>query len=557
VKTRQSNSGWSNELSIKYRCARLVATVLRPGRVLPVTVIIVGLWCLIAWFLADALGEKRERQLIERETEVAENSAATISANIGLALAHLRSIPAMLTKDPAVIAVLARLGPSVQASPLPEYNRREIWLAEPELKVLGQRLGEIVTEVGVNQIWVMDAAGDCIVSGGFPNDALATGVNYADREYFRAGLGGQNGQQFAVGRTTNLPGLYYSSPVIMDGRFLGVVTVKIEMSNVAQLVKDPNIFVSDEYGVIILAGDKSLIMRSMPGSGVADVPSEDIQSRYKRTTFEPIHMTVAGRAGHSHLVWWNGEPTPYVLADHGRENEIVTIHVLRSLRAIEGLRHERLWVFVALAMTGGSFLVMMASVVVYLRGNIEHAREIGNANAELAALNAILAEQANTDPLTGCANRRHLMADLEAERRRGDRYESPFSVVLLDLDHFKDINDRYGHAAGDLALCHFVRVAGAVLRSTDVFGRFGGDEFAVLMPQTNAGDAAALADRIRNATKAFPVIVAGEAIYLGVSVGIAQWRAKEDDSLEVLLGRADAALYAAKNARSKSESGSA
>lgn len=524
---------------------------MRPGRVLPITLISIGLWCLVAWFLTSALSENREFRLIERESQVAESSAATISANIGLDLAHLRSVPAMLSKDPAVVSALQRWGPDAQTSPLPESQRRELWLAEPALKDMARRFGEILPDVGVNQIWVMNAAGDCIVSAGFSPEATATGVNYADRDYFRAGLRGQNGQQFAVGRTSNTPGMYYSSPVSADGRFLGIVTIKIEMDNLAQLIEDPNIFVSDENGVIILAGDKHLIMRSVPGNKIADVTREDLQNRYKQTVFEPIRLDPAFPVGQSQVVWWNGELMPYVLAIAGRQNDIVSVYVLRSLAVMKTLRRDRLWWFVSLAMTGASLLVMLAGATIYLRGNIEHGRAMAKANADLAELNAILERQANTDSLTGCANRRQFMSVLEAERRRASRYASSFSVVLLDLDHFKAINDHHGHAAGDKALCHFVDVTGSVLRSTDVLGRLGGDEFAILMPQTNDSAAAKLAERVRAAANATPIPVEGGEIRLALSAGVAQWRPESNETSGELLGRADANLYAEKNRRAE------
>ena len=544
-----TDNGGASELSIERRYSKFIAPILRPGRVLPITVISVGLWCLASWFWADVQRDSRELRLIEREREVAENTAQTISANIGLGLAHLRSIPAMLSKDPDVLSVLSRIGPDVQPSILPEDRRREVWLADPAMKNLSRRFTEILVDVGVNQIWVMNAAGDCIVSGGFPPGATATGVNYADRDYFRAGLLGQNGRQFAVGRTTNMPGLYYSSPISEKGRFLGIVTVKVEMGDLARMVRDPDVFVSDENGVVILAGDKQWIMHSLPGAKIAQVSVKDLDDRYKRTTFETVRLEPVDLAGQSRIVRWNGEPTPYVLAVAGRVDDIVSVHVLRSLGGLKVLRRDRLWSFISLAMTGSSLLVMLMGGAIYLRGNIEHGREMGKANADLAKLNAILAQQANTDPLTGCANRRQFMAILDIEWQRGGRYACPFSVALLDLDHFKQINDLHGHAIGDQALCHFVNVAKAVLRSSDILGRLGGDEFAILMPQTEARAAVKLAERIRKTVSHSPVEAENGKIPLAVSVGVAQWREGSDETLEELLGRADAALYAAKDCR--------
>jgi diguanylate cyclase (GGDEF)-like protein len=546
VSIPQSQNQRSSEVLINDPGTRFILAVLPPTRLLPIMVAVVCLWCGASWLWADAMCTKRVSQMLADEQGVAETNATTLSNNIGLGLAHLRSIPVILAKDPSLVSVLSQFGSDIGASALPLDSRRDMWLADPRFIGIARRLAELTHDVGVNQIWVMNAAGDCFVSGGFPASLTATGANFADRDYFRAAQQGPSGQQFAVGRTTDLPGLYYSSPILDGSRFLGVVTIKVELTDLAKLVVDPNVFVSDENGVIILAGDKSLIMRVVPGAKVGEMSAEELENRYKRTVFETVGLEPMNFAGQSNLVRWNGERIPYILAVRGRAEDIVTIHVLRGLWAIEDIRHGRFGWFISLSVTGSSLLLVLVGVVIFLRRNFEHGREMAMANADLAELNMKLEEQANTDALTGCANRRQFMAALELERRRSGRYATPFSLALLDLDRFKMINDRDGHAAGDGALRHFVAVAGDNLRMTDLLGRLGGDEFAILMPQTNLDAAAMLGERIHSALKTAPLLLADKEIFFGVSVGVAQWRAEDKEAVEELLARADAAMYKAK-----------
>lgn len=153
-----------------------------------------------------------------------------------------------------------------------------------------------------------------------------------------------------------------------------------------------------------------------------------------------------------------------------------------------------------------------------------------------------LDELASTDPLTGVSNRRGAEQALRQELARADRYGGALSVALLDLDRFKERNDHHGHAAGDAALVAVVSALRAGLRSTDVIGRWGGDELLVVTPDTSPADARRSAERWRR-TIAELGLVAGPG-RVTTSIGLATHQ--PGDSLDTLLARADRALYAAK-----------
>lgn len=161
--------------------------------------------------------------------------------------------------------------------------------------------------------------------------------------------------------------------------------------------------------------------------------------------------------------------------------------------------------------------------------------------AELASLTL-----ANIDTLTGALSRRNFLNLAEQELARSTRYQLPLMLLMLDLDHFKLINDRHGHAAGDAVLHGFVQTMMAVLRESDLIGRIGGEEFAVLLPNTTHEGGRALAQRIIESVRASPVDVCGEHIHYTVSIGAGCL--STETSFATLLGLADAALYRAKNA---------
>jgi diguanylate cyclase (GGDEF)-like protein/PAS domain S-box-containing protein len=158
-----------------------------------------------------------------------------------------------------------------------------------------------------------------------------------------------------------------------------------------------------------------------------------------------------------------------------------------------------------------------------------------------------LIEMATTDALTGLANRRHLMTELEAECARFRRMGNNISVLMLDLDHFKRINDTWGHAAGDVVLAHFSDILKSVTRKTDRVGRLGGEEFVVVLPETNDRGATIFAEKIRSSIAEASVPFDHQHIGYTVSIGIATCNDRKAESADSILQKADLALYRAKN----------
>ncbi|MBK6982853.1 MAG: GGDEF domain-containing protein [Betaproteobacteria bacterium] len=159
-----------------------------------------------------------------------------------------------------------------------------------------------------------------------------------------------------------------------------------------------------------------------------------------------------------------------------------------------------------------------------------------------------LAQQlASLDPLTGAFNRRTFIDLAEKQLSRARRIDAPLSLVLLDLDHFKSVNDNHGHLVGDRVLQRFADVVRDQLRKEDVLVRYGGEEFCLLLPDVPGPGAVALAGRIRKAVAGSPFVMNGVEIPLTLSAGVAARIDEGPEGLDQLIGRADEALYMAKN----------
>lgn len=167
---------------------------------------------------------------------------------------------------------------------------------------------------------------------------------------------------------------------------------------------------------------------------------------------------------------------------------------------------------------------------------IEHTEEVHN-----------LEIQALTDPLTGVANRRYFHKRLEEEIRRTRRYKHSLGVIMIDIDHFKKVNDQYGHATGDAVLQGLAGLLRQSVRDTEIVARYGGEEFALLMPLTNTDEAYAAAERIRKAVFAHAFTnLQGKVVPITVSMGVASFPS-DCRTVAELIDVADKALYAAKN----------
>lgn len=184
-----------------------------------------------------------------------------------------------------------------------------------------------------------------------------------------------------------------------------------------------------------------------------------------------------------------------------------------------------------------------------LRVRLRAGRRILDLQEQLLLTQAALREQATHDSLTGLRNRPSILEALHAELARAAREAQPIAVLMVDLDRFKDVNDTYGHLAGDCVLRETARRMKAAVRCYDAVGRYGGEEFLIVLPGTEAQAARSHADRIRDALGSEPfALLNGSPIQVTCSIGISCYRPPLPLDTDSLIRDADLALYHAKNA---------
>lgn len=178
-------------------------------------------------------------------------------------------------------------------------------------------------------------------------------------------------------------------------------------------------------------------------------------------------------------------------------------------------------------------------------GNVEYFAAIERDLTEQKRQQARLEIMATIDPLTELPNRQHILKAARREFSRSSRYHRPFSIMMIDIDHFKKVNDKYGHVVGDKVLAEIARVCGQELRDPDILGRIGGEEFVLLLPDTPQASALHVAERMRTRLASTLLSIDGHTFHMTASFGVVE-RINSDDDFTTMLDRADMAMYEAK-----------
>jgi len=236
-----------------------------------------------------------------------------------------------------------------------------------------------------------------------------------------------------------------------------------------------------------------------------------------------------------------------VKADHGDVDAMVKrALVARKKKGFSSFDSDHTngnWTHVSRLRTDNDYVFIYTSDITTLKKTESELKDALRYMQKLAA----------TDSLTGLSNRRHFLDAAEAEFSRSNRYEHNLSILALDIDHFKNVNDTYGHQAGDKVLEAISQCCSDLLRTGDIFGRLGGEEFSILLPNADRESAKVTAQRVLEAVAALAVDYDDKVIHFTTSIGIAQV-SQDSSDLQELMKQSDEALYQAKhNGRNRYE----
>lgn len=325
------------------------------------------LWLAATWLVADHILATRVTALIQEKIRANDQQSVNIANGIDITLASLHGTPAMVARDGNIMNALSRFGPNTRPATLPIEQRKKHWSDDPRLRSVDGFLKLVDTTMGTNTVFLMNAGGDCVASSNADAANSLVGSNFAHRKYFQEAMAGKPGFQYALGKTTNIPGLFFSAPVFSDARVVGVVAEKINLPALLHLVDQADAFITDEYGVIILAQNPQLEMRSLPGAAISGLSSEARMALYKREDL-PV-LTIKPWSNHwgAKLYRIDEESLPVVLAERSLQESEIKVHVYMRLPEIIEMTQDRLIQFAVFGICG-------AFVLLLIRGNIAYKR---------------------------------------------------------------------------------------------------------------------------------------------------------------------------------------
>jgi diguanylate cyclase (GGDEF)-like protein len=519
--------------------------------------VVLACW-LLAGLAADRLGRKELVSALRAQQQMTRAVVGNMTEVIASDLNMARAVPATMAETDIVEQALVQ-GANYDANRYPtEQARRAALQGAPQFVHANQLLRDAQGFSGLDAIWLVNPAGICIASSNANEPASYVGVDMSARPYLSATRLGGFAELYGVSPTNGDPGIFVAAPVYHDGLLIGTIAARVGLSRLRHWVAHPGTFVSDHNGVIVMAHDSALQGLALPDSPVERMAPAERTATYLRDHFPTISIAPAAASIRQQAPWvpqhtadslvsLPNQPGPAFHEWRDGLNSGLSAHLVDPLNVwpdvLANHRRNRLLIFVTLA---GSFALTAVVATWWIRERRLHraTRELAD---QLQTANALLAAEARDDALTGALSRRYFLDLLRHEIDHAHETGAPLCLALADLDHFKQVNDRFGHPAGDHALQHFVDTCRAELRAGDVVGRLGGEEFGILMPATSLAAGFEVAERLRTQFHSRHCATLPDDVLLSASIGITGLAAGQD-TVERLMSRADLALYTAKEA---------
>jgi signal transduction histidine kinase len=323
-------------------------------------IILISVWNITAWFIAKQYYLAQAQITLEQKTKLSQDLAVDLSDSIQRNLSYISGIPDLLAQSGNVKNAVSRFGAGNTPSMQPLEARKKRWSDDPSLRELSLYLRQVQSNLHVDLIYVVDAAGDCIVAGNIDTPGSSIGSNYAERDFFRENKNNRRGMQYAVGKTTHIPGLFFASPIFVKGRFIGAVVAKNDVPNLTSMIKQVNAFVTDANGVIILAQDKKREMQALPNAPIAGVSEKARFDRYRRSSFSTLQIEPWGDQGFASLTRIQGNVDPHIILSKEISDYGMRVYVDTDITEFNTLIRDKYWLAILLGMSG-SILILIAS----------------------------------------------------------------------------------------------------------------------------------------------------------------------------------------------------
>jgi diguanylate cyclase (GGDEF)-like protein/PAS domain S-box-containing protein len=331
-----------------------------------VGLLIVG-WNMLAALSADHIHDRLLDDAYRQESQRSSQQAATIAHDIDRQLNMLKANVSILARDGQLRSTMRGLGAVATPAAIDQSQRKPQSTQDQRLPALNEVLAATANDLEADALWVLNVAGDCIAASNAGQPDSAVGMNYADRDYFLQAKAGRRGHQYAMGRPSRIGGLFFSYPIIENGRFLGAVVIKRNISKLADWSSQAKPLIADANGVIVFASDMALEFRTLPKSRVMALPIDKRLLQYGRSHFAPLPVATWGDWRSSAAVRLDGAEAPVALASATIADAAIVVYVPQSLAELVRLSTRIFWLFMLIAFAGSMLIIAASAVVLYLR----------------------------------------------------------------------------------------------------------------------------------------------------------------------------------------------
>ncbi len=361
------------------------------------------------WFYLKIGYDNDVKTLVSNERLHANEMATDVGDSIRRNLHFVEGIPETIGKSGNVEKAIAKYGKSI-ANTLPREAAAKLWNADPVLIELSRSFEDSRRSMGVDLIYLVNANGDCIAGSNWDKPESVVGVNFSDRDWFVQTQFGHRGMQYAMGKTTHIAGLYFASPIVEQGRFMGAVITKINVTSLSFLTKQTNVYVADDNGVVILAHNPALLSKSVPGATVNQLNEKQREILYGNKIIPALELESWGDRIFPELTLFESEKYPSILASIEVLEYRLTVFAKSELAVLVSMEHERIVKFVLYNAIGIILIIFSGITILYMQSLRRSQLEAASANRAKTEFLANMSHEIRT-PMNGVIGMAHLLLD--------------------------------------------------------------------------------------------------------------------------------------------------
>lgn len=442
------------------------------------------------------------------------------------------------------IVQLNQLSPDLPL--LSAQARYELLVANTYAQDANDYLTRLSTALNIPRLYLLNKDGFCVISSQWEDPHACVGGYYQVRDYYRKAISEGSAMQFAVGMQISEPSFFFASAMKHDEAFIGAAIVRLNSNEINRLFERAQglTVIIDEYGMVVVSSAPDFILKHL-GEGFGRAPEADILKRiYDLDSLYTVPLQKKNEVDFA-LDLWHYNGMDYLLFQVPIANKNLRVVRLFPVSGMNELRRSSWAIAVAVIAFGLMLIIFVERDFNFTAHRKAHLAALASANHTLNKTAHRLYELAISDSLTGLRNHHFFMRRLDEEIIHAHLSKNPLALITMDIDHFKNINDSFGHPVGDEVIRSLADSCTFLVRACDTVGRLGGEEFAIILPNADLPNAIEIAERIKSWCENQRMKINGNEIRFTCSFGVALlmpgWDAK------ALLGAVDRALYSAKN----------